>query len=139
MPQADTPINHAQKLRGLRQIEAALCRKEHPTLRACGLTQDVAAALANEGLIEVLIVADEGSDLDRHRVDTIAAAGLGMLSESDVAAPEPLRVAIEPRHESVWKKLRRALVSGMWDVVKIALGGVVGILVGYFLWKYHWK
>ncbi len=139
MPQADAPISHAQKLRGLRQIEAALCREEHPTLRACGLTQDVAAALANEGLIEVWIVADEGSDLDRHRVDTIAAAGLGMLSESDVAAPEPLRVAIEPRHESVWKKLRRALVSGLWDVVKIALGGVVGILVGYFLWKHHWK
>jgi hypothetical protein len=139
MPQADAPVSHAQKLRGLRQIEAALCREAHPTLRACGLSQDVAAALANEGLIEVWIVADEGSDLDRHRVDTIAASGLGMLAESDVAVPEPLRVAIEPRHESAWKKLRRALVSGVWDVIKIALGGVVGIAVGYLLWRFHWK
>jgi hypothetical protein len=86
-----------------------------------------------------IAVDSEGPDVDRYRVDAIAASGLGMLAEIDVAAPEPLRVAIEPRHESAWTKLRRALVSGVWDVIKIALGVPVGIAVGYLLWRFHWK
>ena len=139
MPQAAAPITHAEQLRALRQIESALGRKEHPTLRACGLTQDIAAFVANERLIEVYIIADEGSDLDRYVVDKIAASGLGILAQGDVAEPDPLRVSVVPRQESAWLKIRRALVSGLWDVIKIALGVPVGIVVGYFLWKYHWK
>jgi hypothetical protein len=139
MLQSDTPITRAKKLRGLRQIEAALCREKHPTLLACGLSLEVACSLADGGLINVWIVSDQGSELEKYRLESISSAGLGMLAENDVAEPEPLRVSLEPRHESVWVKLRRALVSGIWDVVKILLGIPVGIAVGYFLWKFHWK
>lgn len=123
----------------LRQIEAAQRRKEHPTLRACGLTEAIAVAVAKQGLIEVYIIADEGSDLDRHVVNKICAAGLGILARGDVAEPDPLQISVVPRQESAFVKIRRVLMIGLWDVVKIALGGLVGILVGYFLWKHHWK
>jgi hypothetical protein len=139
MPEKDEVLTEAQKLKGLRQIQSALCHQEHPTLRACGLTEGVSAVLANEGLVELWIVADEGSDLDRYRVSEISEAGFGILSRGDVAEPAPLRISVEPHQEPLWLRIRRALVSGLWDVVKIALGIPVGILVGWFLWKHHWK
>jgi len=139
MLQADAPISHADKLRALRQIESALGRSKHPTLRGCGLSEEMAAIVANELLVEVYFVADEGPDLDRYRVNRILEAGLGMLAQGDVAEAEPLKISVVPHQESVWLKIRRALVSGVWDVVKIALGVPVGVLVGWFLWKHHWK
>jgi|ERR1039458_6417902 hypothetical protein len=139
MPSEDAPISHAEKLKALRQIQYALLHSKHPTLRACGLTQDVAATVANELLIEIYIVADEGSDLDRYVVNKIAASGLGILAQGDVAEPSPLKISVMPRHESAFVKIRRTLVSGLWDVIKIALGIPVGILVGWFIWKHHWQ
>lgn len=139
MPLADAPISPAEKLKALRQIESALNRTRHPTLRACGLTEEVAVAVANEGLIELRIIADEGSDLDRYIVNKIDAVGLGILAQGDVAEPSPLQVSVLPQHLSFATRLRRALLSGAWNVVKIALGIPVGIVIGYFLAKHNWK
>jgi hypothetical protein len=139
MPENIEALSGSERLKALRQIRVALCHQEHPTLRACGLTEGVAAAVASGGLIELYRVEDEGSYLDMYRVDKISEAGFGILAIGEVAESPPLRIAVEPRHESAWSWIRRALVSGLWDVVKIALGVPVGILVGYFLWRHHWK
>ena len=77
--------------------------------------------------------------MERRAVDTISEAGFGVLACGEVAELPPLRVAVEPRHESAWLRIRRTLMSGLWDIVKVALGIPVGILVGWFLWKHHWR
>jgi hypothetical protein len=139
MPETNEVLSEAEKLTGLRQIQAALCHQEHPTLRACGLTERIAAGLDAEGLVELFFVSDEGPDLDRYKVERISESGFGILSRSDVAEQPPLRVTVEHPPVPTWLKIRRALVSGLWDVVKIGLGVPVGILVGWFLWKHHWN
>ena len=144
MPEeAPTTLSEAQKFQALLHIQRALMREEHPTLRACGLTEDVAAALACESppaqVVDLWIVADEGFVLDRCRVDKISDAGLGILARGELAKQPPLRVSVEHPPLPFWQRMRRTLLGGLWDVVKVALGVPVGILVGWFLWRHHWK
>lgn len=120
-----------EKLKALRQIQSALCRADNPTLRACGLDEVDAQAVCNEGLIEVRIVADDGSLLDRYRVQEISELGHGILSRSD--ASDALRVTLEPKHRSAWARLGSAFGSKLWDVVKVAIGALIGwLLKTYF-------
>jgi len=118
-------LTDTQRLTALRLIESALRREEHPKLRACGLTEGIAQAVANEGLVEFWLT-DEGSYLDQYRVDSLTPKGLGILALADVAEPSPLRVRVEPRHESIWSKIFRSTRSGLWDLVKIGVGAVIG-------------
>ena len=124
-------MTDSQKLRVLRQIQSALSRTEHPTLRACGLTEAEAQVVASEGLVRLFSVAVDGPLLDRYRVETIDEAGHGVLSQSDVT--DSLRVTVEPPRRSVWSRIASALGTKLWDVVKVALGAVVGwLLKTYF-------
>jgi hypothetical protein len=118
-------------LKALRQIQSALGRSKHPTLRACGLTEAVAASVANERLIELWIIADEGSDLDRFAVREIAAPGLGILAQGDVADLPPLKVSVLKHQESAWINTLRVLGKGLWELVKIG----VGVALGWYLAK----
>ena len=52
-------LTGTQRLTALRLIESTLRREEHPKLRACGLTEGIAQAMANEGLVEFWLT-DEG-------------------------------------------------------------------------------
>ena len=143
MNEVVAPLNRAEKLRVLRQIQSALGRSQHPTLRGCGLTEAQAQAVAYEQppeqIVDLMIVADDGLVLDRCRVDDISEAGFGILALGDVAEPAHVPVAVHHPPATFSQRLRRALVSGLWDVVKIALGIPVGILVGWFLWSHHLK
>ena len=120
MPSSDAPLPQAQKLRALRQIQFALSQAEEPLARACGLTQDELAVLANEELIEVFFSKDEGPDLDRFHVSRILPEGLSVLAQAYVAEPDPLRVAVVPPHKSVCKRIYEGTRSGLWDLIKIA-------------------
>lgn len=137
------PLSRAEKLRVLRQIQSALGRSKHPTLRGCGLTEAEAQAVGceqqPEQIVNLMIVADDGLVLDRCRVDSISESGFGILALGDVVEPAHVPVAVHHPPVPFLRRLRKALVSGLWDVVKIALGGVVGILVGWFLWRHKWK
>ena len=59
-------------------------------------------------------------------MDTISEAGLGILALGDVAEPDPLRVSVVPQHKSVWRRAFEATRTGVWDVIKIAFGAVLG-------------
>jgi len=100
------------------------------------LTKEEALALKMEGLIVLYHVADAGPFLDIHIVDRITASGLGILARGDVAEMPPLRVTLEPGHQSVWSKIFRATRSGMWDLIKIAVGVLLGALITWYLKKY---
>ncbi len=143
MPEEVAALNQAQKLKVLRQIQSALCRSEHPTLRGGGLTEAEAQAVTYEPppdkIVDLFLVADDGSLLDRCRVDKVSESGFGILALGDVAEPAHVPVAVHNPPVPFSQRIRRALANGLWDVVKIALGVPVGILVGYFLWRHHWN
>lgn len=116
----------AARLRALRQIQSAVTREEHPTLRACGISENTAIALLNEELITAWKVRESGNVLDDLRIESLTDTALGLLSTASVQEPAPLKVTIEPKHESVWNRIFKKTRSGAWDLVKIALGAVLG-------------
>lgn len=126
MADSKSHVSEAEKVRILRMIETTLMRSESPTLRACGLTEETLEALkvedGEEPIVDLWIVADDGSDLDRHRVNKITARGLGLMARADVApqAPIPISMASKPQsiRERFWKHI--------WDIIKIAFGTVLG-------------
>jgi hypothetical protein len=137
MQSAAAPLSHNEKLKALRQIQSALGRSKHPTLRGCGLTEEIALALATEDPLEqvvnLYIVADDGSVLDRCRVNTISEAGLGILAMGDVAELPPLKISVVPHPVSFWSKILRATGSGLWDLIKMPISAIVGYYVGKHL------
>jgi hypothetical protein len=137
MPEAGAPLSHNEKLKALRQIQSALGRSKHPTLRGCGLTEEIALALATEQspeqVVNLFLVADDGPVLDRCRVNTISEAGLGILAMGDVAELPPLKISVVPHPVSVWSKIFQATRSGLWDIIKIVLGAFGGGLVTWYL------
>jgi hypothetical protein len=126
MKSDDAQLSQAQKLRLLRQIQFALAQAERPLARACGLTQDEFATLANEELIEVTFFRDEGPDLDRYRIESILPKGAAILSQASVLEPEPLRVALLPAHKSICRRVYESTRSGLWDLIKVAAGAALG-------------
>jgi hypothetical protein len=125
-------LSHKQKLKALRKIQFACGQTARPVARACGLSQEELEGLANEQLIELYFVADEGPDLDRYHISTITPAGMAVLTEAHVE-PDPLKISIEPVHKSVWKRIFQATRSGLWDLIKVAFGAVLGwLLKKYF-------
>ena len=124
------PLIEAQKLKILRQIQAALYREEHPTLRACGLSEEIAQAVAcepqPEPIVDLWIVEDEGPVMDRCRVRKISDIGLGILARGDGAEPSPMQVTVVPPKRSIYEQIRQATRSGSRDLVKVAFGAIVG-------------
>jgi hypothetical protein len=137
------PLTEAQKFRALLHIQRALGREEHPTLRACGLTETVAQAVAAEEqpsqIVDLWIVADDGSVLDRCRIDKISDTGLGILAMGELAEPPPVRISVE--HLPMITLPPRGLDLGnrLWEILLIVIGIPVAIFVGWFLWKHHWN
>ena len=99
----------AQKLEALRKIQLVLGRREQLSARGCGLTEEELSVLDNEGLIEVVNRSDDGPELDRYYIENISPKGFSLLAHADVAEADPLRVAVEPRQESTWSRIRRVL------------------------------
>jgi hypothetical protein len=137
MSEAGEPLSHNEKLKALRQIQSALGHSKHPTLRGCGLTEEVALALATEQspeqVVNLFLVEDDGSVLDRCRVNSISEAGLGILAMGHVAEPPPLKISVVPPPVSVLSKIFQATRSGLWDIIKIALGALAGGAVTLYL------
>jgi hypothetical protein len=95
MPSSDEPVSDAQKLTALRQIKFVLDESENPPVaRACGITEEIFAALANEEFIEVTFFEDDGPNLDRFRIHRILPKGFAMLAQAHVAN-EPLPMVAE--------------------------------------------
>ena len=138
MPLDAEPLSPAEKLKALRQIESALGRSKHPMLRACGLTEEVAAKAANEGLVLVFEAGEDDAKslLDKYAISKISESGLGILAAGDVAEPSPLPVALHPRQEATRSKLIRLTGSGLWEIVKLALAAFFGGVVSWYLTKH---
>ena len=122
----------AQKLKALRQIQFALDQEAHPTGRACGLTAEEFATLANGRLIEAHDCQGGDTILDTHRIYKILPEGFAMLSQAHVAEPVPLQVTVVPAYKSIWRRVFERTRSGLWDVIKVAVGAVIG----WYLKKY---
>ena len=128
MPLDDAPMPLAQKLKALRQIQFALDRSARATPRACGLTEDEFPVLANEGLLELTFYLDPGEapDLDRFHIEGISAKGMGMLAQAHVSEPDPLKISVVPLQKSVCRRIYEGTRSGLWDLIKVAGGAVLG-------------
>jgi len=124
-------VTQAQKLKALRQIQFVLDRGGHPTARACGLTEPELEALANGGCIEVFFSRDDGPDLDRYHIAKLLPEGWSILSQA-YAADDPVRIAVVPQNKSVLRRIYEGTRSGLWDLIKVA----VGALLGWYLKKY---
>ena len=123
----------ARKLIALRRIQLLLDQIKRLRARDAGLTEAEFVELANGELIEVSFDADDGPVLDRYHIDKILPKGFLILSD-DALEPSPLRVAVVPPHKSVCKRIYEGTRSGLWDLIKIAFGAVLG-----FLLKKYWS
>ena len=133
MPQADKPKTPNLKVTALRRIRLLLDRPGLLHARDAGLTEDEFVELANEQLIEIHFDADEGPVFDRYYIDSILPKGELILADDALAAPDPLRVAVVPHHKSVGTRIFEGTRSGVWDLIKVAFGVVLG-----FLLKKYW-
>ena len=129
MSQDAVTLTAAQKLKLLRQIQYRIGQERRPLARACGLTEDEFAILADEELIEVTFFQDAGPDLDRYNIERILPKGDAILVQAFVAEPDPLRVSVVPQHKSIYKRIFEGTRSGLWDLIKIAFGAVLGWLL----------
>ena len=93
--------------------------------------------LANEGLIVLQIDADEGTYMERHRVNKISELGFAILAQGLVSEPAPVRVFVEPLPESKCAKIFRVLGKKLWEVILVLLGVPVAIFVAWYLLKHH--
>jgi hypothetical protein len=126
MPLDDVPMPMAQKQKLLRQIQFALDQVGKPTGRACGLTEAEFRALGNERLVEAFDCNDGDTILDTHRIYRILPAGMSILSQAYVAESPPLQVSVVPPHKSIWRRAFEGTRSGLWDLIKLAIGAVIG-------------
>lgn len=132
MPEAADTISLAQKLKALRQIQYLIGQKGRPLARACGITQDEFAILANEEMIEVTFFRDEGPDLDRYYIEKILPAGDAILAMASVAPPDPLPITLVTPPKSLCRRIFDGTRSGLWDLIKIAFGAALGWLAAHF-------
>ena len=118
----------AQTQKALRQIQFALGQSAHVTPRACGLTEAEFPVLANEGLLKLTFFLDPGEapDLDRFHIEAISPKGMGILARAYVSEPDPLKVSVVPPHKSLWRRAFEGTRSGLWDLIKLAVGAVIG-------------
>jgi hypothetical protein len=122
----DKPVTPALKVKALRRIQLMLGQVRRIRGLDSGLTEEEFAALANEELVEVSFDADEGPILDRYYIDKILSKGFLILSDADLAQPSPLQVAVVHPHKSVGKRIFEGTRSGLWDLIKVAAGAVLG-------------
>ena len=133
MPEVDEPNHPARKIKALRQIQLLLDQVGRFRARDSGLTEDEFAELANEELIEVTFDRDEGPTLERYHIEKVLPKGSLILAQSALAAPSPLQVSISIPAKSVCQRIFEGTRSGLWDLIKIAFGAVLGaILTKYF-------
>ena len=126
MSASTLPISPGDKVKALRQIQFVLGQSEQPIARACGVREEVFAVLANERLIEVFRIADEGETLDMWLVSKILPEGFALLSQAFVADPSPLQISVVPHPKSVLRKIYEGTRNGLWDLIKVAIGAVLG-------------
>ena len=103
-----------------------------PTIRDAGLTEKEAKMLAEGQLVEFSVVADDGDSLDRHRIDKLTAKAFGILSRAGHASAPLLRTSAQSPPGSVRSNVFRMMGTGLWDLIKLALG----IVIGWYLKKY---
>ena len=130
----DKPVTPALKVKALRRIQLMLGQVKRIRGLDSGLTEAEFAALANEELVEVTFDADEGPILERYYIRKILPKGFLILSDADLSPPSPLQVAVVPHHKSVGTRIFEGTRSGLWDLIKIAFGAVLG-----FLLKKYWS
>ncbi|HZL79544.1 MAG TPA: hypothetical protein VFC17_11885 [Candidatus Limnocylindrales bacterium] len=133
MPEADELITQAEKLKALRQIQFQLGQIKHPLARSCGLTEAMFRVLVSEQLIRAGDCQDGPTILDTHRIYKILPEGHAILSLAHVADPEPLKVIDATPPKSIWIRIFEGTRSGLWDLIKVALGAIAGGLVTLYL------
>ena len=126
MSEAKNQIPDATKVRVLRMIEASLQRCNSPTLRACGLTEKTIEALKVEDgedpIVDLFITKDDGSDLDRFRVNKITDTGLGLMALADTAPNPPIPISMVSKPQS----FKERAYKGLWELTKAAISAAVG-------------
>ena len=105
-----------------------------PTLRSCGLTEDVATYLINEDYINVGLAHEEESMLDNYRIMDILPKGFVVLNQG-VVEEEPVAVSIVQPPKTTVQKIFDTTRSGTWDLIKIAFGAALGALAKHYFDK----
>jgi hypothetical protein len=126
MTEAADIIPLVQKLKLLQKLQILLGQTERLLVRDAGLTQKEFEVLADEQLIEVSFFRDDGPDLDRYHIEKILPKGLAILADDALADPDPLLVTVVPQHKSIYRRIYEGTRSGLWDLIKIAIGAVIG-------------
>jgi hypothetical protein len=118
-------MKESKKIGLLCQLRDLLELARMPTVRDAGLSEEEARELANDGLIELVILADDGLFVESHGVERLTAKAFGILSRAGKSGPI-VRAAVERERKGICKRISRTFGLGIWDLVKVFLGGVVG-------------
>jgi hypothetical protein len=102
-------MKESRKIEILCQLKDLLEHTLSPSLREAGLTEKETEELDQEKLVEFIIVADVGDDLDRYRIARLTRKAFGILSRAGPAAAPLLRTVPQPPHSSKWSKIRRGV------------------------------
>ena len=113
-------MTKARKIQVLRRIQDDIDRGEPPKPTAVGLTETEFQKMAAEKLFELRYSTADPKWRD-YIINGLSDSAQGLLANA------------EPLPQSRTAKIGRAVAKGLWDLLKIALGGVVG----WYLKKYY--
>ena len=108
-----------QKLKLLRLLDRTLNQSSPLSLRVLGISEDEAKSLADEQLVSLGIDSSKSDVLDQCSIVEVLDAGLVLLAKN------PERAPILPR-------IGKVAFSGLWDLVKVG----AGVVLGWFLKKH---
>lgn len=116
-------MSSAKKLEHLRRIQYLLDHTRRLHARDAELTEAEFLALEDEGLT---FFRDDGEVLDIHDIEKITPKGVAVLANAHLAKPEPLQVTVVIQPKSFLRRIYEGTRSGLWDLIKIAVGAAIG-------------
>jgi hypothetical protein len=124
-------MNHARKIKLLRQIRYVLTQEKNPSLRAADLSLQDVMELQKEKLLDLWVVDDSAVDeLGNYRIRGLTDAGEALLEPAKApSAP----VFPEPEKQPQASKGAGVFAKRVGDLLKIA----AGVAIGWYLKKYY--
>lgn len=124
-------MNQARKIALLRQIRYVLTQEKNPSLRAADLSLQDVMELQKEKLLDLWVVDDSAVDeLGNYRIHGLTDAGVALLDPAN--APSPPVLPAEPEKQPQPSKGAGVFAKRVGDLLKIA----IGVVVGWYLKKY---
>ncbi|HTH48650.1 MAG TPA: hypothetical protein VMB21_14150 [Candidatus Limnocylindria bacterium] len=119
-------VSVPEQLKALRRIKFVHGQVKQLIALDCELTEKGFHTLVQEGLIEVSLAADGPPTAATCYIEKITAKGYSLLARGETDDEVFLKNALSAPKGSLWMRVYKGTRSGLWDLVKVALGAAVG-------------